>query len=454
VYLIGSFWGRRVGLAAAVVVALQPGYNGIYHHLSSDGLFAAAVAIWTLLFLVAAREPTTRKLVVLGGSVFVLVMIRPASIVFFGFIVLLPLVMREPLTARLRHATIALATGGTLVLGWSGYNKLRYDDFTISRLAPTNVPLFRLISMDHLVRPENGPASRTLAAALTSDLLQKEPYRSYGVSLDYFLKAGRTTMWSDLAPMSDRVWGWDSEYKVLRAASLEAIASYPLQYAKGVAGVTLGSLVKTHYPHVPGWPPVPRTIRCELTCAGKGFVVRNGRRLPAPYYPDETIPTSHSYWLESTPDNSITTDWTDIANPRLKFRTAEQQRAFDDLSSRLHVAMQRLPPREPVAVLGKVANRLTELLPRMWVWLVVGAAALLLRNISNRRFLLALPVIGLSVLVITSLGLPGHPEYRLPFDPLFILFGIGGLMATSTGRNHRGRWRLRPARAEKESPAA
>ena len=79
-----------------------------------------------------------------------------------------------------------------------------------------------------------------------------------------------------------------------------------------------------------------------------------------------------------------------------------------------------------------IANLMTELLPSMWIWLLLGAAGLV-RNVRfDRRLLVALPSIGVAVILINSLGLPASQEYRLPFDPLFILFGVAGFLGVRT----------------------
>jgi len=455
VYLIGCFWSRRVGFASAVILLLYPAYNALYHQVNSDGLFAGAFAVWVLLLCAAVRGPTMPKFALVGVFVFGLAMIRPSSALLLGFAVLIGLLSRSPLSTRIRHVGAAAATGGLLLIGWAGYNSIRYGDFTLSRHASINIPFFRLFVMDRLIRPENGPASRALADAVTSDLLPREPYRSYGVTLDYFLRSGRRYMLSDLAPMHDRVWGWDSDYKVINRAGLEAIQRHPMAYAKAVVKGTIETLTEHSYPPVAIWPPRPRTIRCELACFGEGTVVRDGKVLPAPYYPDETIPLGHSYWLESTPDSSISTDWSNLANPRFAFKTAAGERAFSELSSGLAGAIRNLPPRKPVTALMPIANLMTELLPSMWTWLLIGVVGIVWHVRFDRRLLLALPLMGVSVILINSLGLPGSQEYRLPLDPIFILFGIAGfagVAAATSGQYQRARGRVR--KPEEQQSAA
>ena len=161
-----------------------------------------------------------------------------------------------------------------------------------------------------------------------------------------FFTTGRIRTLSDLAGLSDRAWGWDDDYSKLRAVSLEAIRAHPLGYAKGVSRTTREVLAAKYFPLVPLSPPPPRTILCELGCFGEGFVTISGRRLPSPSKPGEPIPTGHAYWLASTPDNRITTDWTVISRPRFQFDRPATPPDFERLSSDLRELMSQLPSRD------------------------------------------------------------------------------------------------------------
>ena len=59
------------------------------------------------------------------------------------------------------------------------------------------------------------------------DLLTEEPYRSYGIDLETFFARGSPRMHEDLISLSDRVWGWDSDYEVLGRAAREAVRDAP-----------------------------------------------------------------------------------------------------------------------------------------------------------------------------------------------------------------------------------
>ena len=221
-----------------------------------------------------------------GVGVFVLVMIRPGSAALLILASIVTLFQRGSLPRKIRNAAAMAATGAVLLVAWAGYNKVRYGDFTMMRMAAINVPFFRLFMMDRLIRPENGPASRALANAIETDLLPREPYRLYGVTLDYSLKAGHRNMLSDLGTMSDRVWGWDSDYEIIKRASREAILSNLAGYAKAVTMTVINTLNEHSYPRAAPWPPRAPTIRCEFACS-----VREQSFVTGELYRRRSIPT-------------------------------------------------------------------------------------------------------------------------------------------------------------------
>ena len=94
------------------------------------------------------------------------------------------------------------------------------------------VPFYRAFITDNIVSPENGEQSRRLAAAMQQHLLTREPYRSYGVTLDELFEEGSFRVHEDLYLLSDQVFGWDSDYRVLRDAGIEGVRAHPGTYAR------------------------------------------------------------------------------------------------------------------------------------------------------------------------------------------------------------------------------
>ena len=167
----------------------------------------------------------------LGLGVALLTLIRPGNqvlVVFAVFPLCLRIAWRERLTGALVFAAAAVIGLG----GWAVHNGLRYGDYTVARGNGAFLPFFRMVTTDHVVSPANGPASRELGEAVRTHLLTKEPYRSYGVTLDAFFSRADTRMHEDLLNLSDQVWGWDSNYSKLRAAAWEALQKHPARYAQ------------------------------------------------------------------------------------------------------------------------------------------------------------------------------------------------------------------------------
>ena len=126
-------------------------------------------------------------------------------------------------------------------------------------------PFYRAFTTDHIVRPGNGPASRELAEAVRRDLLLQEPYRSYGIALDEFFERGGPREFEDVVGITDRLWGWDSDYAQMRAVGMEAVRAHPLRYVSGVGKTTFEELWKPLFVASRTTPPKRRAPRRSRT---------------------------------------------------------------------------------------------------------------------------------------------------------------------------------------------
>jgi hypothetical protein len=82
-------------------------------------------------------------------------------------------------------------------------------------------------------------------------LLTREPYRSYSVTTDELFRKGSFRVHEDLYLLSDQVFGWDSNYSILREAGVEGVRSHPRRYASGVLGTIWDELAKAYFRPVP-----------------------------------------------------------------------------------------------------------------------------------------------------------------------------------------------------------
>ena len=305
-------FGRGPAVLVSVALLLFPGFGILFHGLSGDVVFAAGFAVWIAIAVDAALRPSVSRFALLGVATALLALIRPANQAFL-VVGLLPLLLAAPWRVRLSRTVAFGGVAVALLAAWSTVNLVRYDDFTVARGGSASLPLFRAFTSDHIVGPENGPASRTLADAVERELLGEEPYRSYEIDLETFFSEGSHRMHEDLISLSDRLWGWDSDYERLGAAAWEGVRAHKWTYARGVLGDFWEELSQPLFAgreapeaaEAPPAAPAPESGSDALPTPTEG----------------EPIPSEHMSAQLSTPDQSIREVWTSAT---------EHHAVFDD----------------------------------------------------------------------------------------------------------------------------
>jgi 2-polyprenyl-6-methoxyphenol hydroxylase-like FAD-dependent oxidoreductase len=317
------------------------------------------------------------------------------------------------------------------LVAWAGVNDLRYDDFTVARGGQASVPFFRAFVTDRIMSPDNGPASRRLAAAVRKDLLPREPYRSYGIDLRKFFTSGSPRMEEDLISLSDRAFGWDTNYEVLGRAAREAVRRHPWKYARGVASSMWDELNQPLYVS-PRTPTGAQPVRA-LPSSPAPATAANGAPLPTPTE-GEPIPAARQGAYTSTPDNHIREVWTSPTAHEIVFDDPRDQRRYDRLNERLRELGGRFPTRGESSWLGLQLNHASKAFPRSWLWLLLGIAAFAWRRPQGLRVPTILVISSLLLLFATVLGVYAIPEYEVPVAPSFILLAAAGLFGTRVQR--------------------
>jgi len=416
------------GVATGIALLLWPEYGELFREVSSDSIFALAFALWTYLVVRVGLRPSSQGFAAVGAGVALLVLARPAGQALV-LVMLLPLVLQQAWPKRLLWAGLCGGAAIVLLAGWATLNFVRYGDFTVSRTVSAQLPLNRLFVSDRLVSPSNGPRSQELADAVRTRLLPREPYRSYGITLDEFFSSGSFRMYSDLIPLSDRVWGWPSDYEQLRAVGIETIRAHPLGYLRGVGrDVYLELRLKN---------PTPAPRRPSHTAPAKPeYVTVEGRRLPKPTEGD-LIPRSALWWLLSTPDGRIWTEDTVVGEVRFRVRADEEHARHVERETQRLAA--KLPSRNGSPAAAEFFARVSRWYPSMLFWIVGGLAGFAARRGRDLRLPAFLLCLALAAVVATALSQPATAQYRLPFDPIFVLFGIAGVLGgagAGSGRSH------------------
>jgi hypothetical protein len=418
--------GPRAGLAVAVALLVYPGYGGLFHELSSDALFAAGFACWAYLVSRAVERRTVAAFAAAGAGVALLALTRPAN---QALLVVTPLLLAIPGSWRFRltRAATFAATAIVLLGAWAVYNDVRYGDLTVARGGQASVPLFRAFVTDRIMAPDNGPASRRLAGAVRDHLLPLEPYRSYGITLKQFFESGSPRMEEDLVGLSDRVFGWDTNYSVLGQAAREAVRRHVATYGRGVARSLWQELEQPLFvPPRPRPPAPPGAPAHEGPGVTPETIVVDGRVLPKPSE-GQPIPAAHQSDYVSTPDGHIRDLWRSAVVHGIVFPTAREQNRYERMEGRAGELLARFPQRRDSGWLRLQLNHASKVYPRPWMWLLLGLGALVFRRPAGWRAPVVLVLAALAVILITILGVYAVPEYAVPVVPSFILLAAVGL---------------------------
>jgi hypothetical protein len=423
-------FSARAALLVAAGLLIYPAYGLMFHEVSSEPVMAAAFALWGWLLVRAAVEPSARRFVLAGLGVALLAFARPGNallIVFALFALVLPGAWR----ARAKWAG-AFVVGAFLPLAaWATLNGLRFDDYTLARGGNAVIPFYRAFISDRIVSPDNGPASRKLAAAVQHHLLTRNPYKSYGVTLHDVFTSGSFRIHEDLYLLSDHVFGWNDDYKVLRDAGVEAVRAHPAKYFGDVLSTIWHQLSRSYFRAPPAAPAPAATSGGAPASKGPTILV-DGRRLPKPTE-GQPIPAGQNVWI-SRPDNSIRDVWTSATQHHFVFLKPGEERRFDEIIRRRDSLFSNLPDRTGNAALSHRLDQLSRWYPRIVFWLVVGLIAVVVRRPRNTRTLVALTLAGLFVIAFNALGLFADPHFALPVAPAFVFFGSCALLGPRRAR--------------------
>jgi hypothetical protein len=420
-------FGPRPALVTAGALLVYPGYGILFHMLSSDSVCAVVFAVWALLLTRAWLRPTVARFALLGCATAAAALTRPGYQVLAVF-ALLPLVLGSPWRARLAQS-LAYASVVVVLLGaWTVNNGLRYEDYALARGGGAFFPFYRAFTTDRIVSPENGDASRELAATVSSELLREEPYRSYGITLERFFGNGGPREFEDVVGITDRAWGWDTDYAQMRDAAIEAVRAHPWPYLRGVTGTVLDELSSPLHVALPGTsapPPDP------TPAPDTGLIEVGGRTLPRPSE-GEQIPSARQGFFSTTPDGSITEVWTSPTDHRLVFSTREAEQRFAGVEAESGRLGALVPPYPGSAWLTLQFSRSSKLFPPPLLWLVVGLAAWLWRRPARSGLAACIALAALGVVAFQALAIYSIIEFAIPVAPAFIVFGAAGLV----GRRH------------------
>jgi hypothetical protein len=419
------FFGRVPALLTALILLAWPPYGAIFHQVGSASVFALGLSLWAPLAIKTLIERSIRLFALNGLIVSLLVLTRPANAVYLAF-GLSALALAIPWRRRLAGAAAFAAVAAALLGAWMVHNGVRYSDYTVARGAKAWAVVNAVLIDDKIVAPENGPASQELGQLLKEDLFRRKPYSSYNYTVTRLLKEPPVALVWDLAALSDRAWGWDSDGGRLREVAVEAIRAHPGTYARGTARrywSLLDVRYENHFSPVAGGSLTTTLPRPPTT-----FSLEHGSALRYP---------AIGWALAAQRDGRILARWSSPDRPRLVFDNPRDQRRYEYLAYKLKGWESAV--RDPSERVTYFLNRrLGRLFPRPFVWLVLGLTAVILRRPRYASALVILVLLSLLMLLgsaATTYISYFEARYSIPVVPLFILLAVVGL----TGQRSRPR---------------
>ena len=393
---------------------VAPLVTGIPMWLGGAGLTEVVLAWWAGAVVRAWLTGSTAWLSAVGVGVALLTLTRPAAQIALLACVLVPLLARRRWTPALRGVATCLAAAVLPLAAWAAHNAVRYDDLAVARGGKAWVPFFRVAGD---VDPANGDASRRLADAIEQEVLTQPPYASRGVDIETYFKGAGNLEVIRMIALSDRVFGWDSDYDTLLDASLEAIRADPWPYVRGV-GETFWDFLSQRYAPEPRARPVPiPDLPPELVIAGNGF----------PSITVTPLVEAVRYGLVWCPTDDL--ERCVVPDPEAALGDPDQARRYDELIDTVRDWNAQLPVRDSNAWLASKGGTASDRWPRSILWITVAAVALAVRRPRGSAPILVLMGVGALVLGVHALSQAPQSEFALPFVPVWIVAALVGLLA-------------------------
>jgi Dolichyl-phosphate-mannose-protein mannosyltransferase len=420
--VVAHAFGPRVALAVAALLLVYPAYGLLFHELSSEAIFATAFALWCVLLVRAIGQPSSGRFAAVGAGIAALTLVRPGNQILV-VLALYPLLLGGSARTRVtRGAALVLAAVIPLAC-WALVNGARYGEWTVARGAKGALFQHSLV-VDRDIAAGNGPATRQLIRAVRQRLLTREPYRSYGLTLDDVLSSGSLRAADDIALTAYETWGWNGGPALLDRAGREAVRTHLGTYVSGVLRTVWLEASEPYY----------RTPRDERRSAAPSSAGTTSGTIPPRPSGAAVIPGGQNGWI-ARPDHGIRQVWTSPTSYRFEFASPQLEASYVRVQRRVAGLFAEMPTRRGNASLTARWNQLGRWFPRPVLWLALALVGLAVRRPARIPALLAPTAAGALVVLTTALVAPADVRYLLPMAPAVVLLAAGAFLG------QRRRWR-------------
>ena len=182
---------REFSLIAAWALNVLVGLNlwlfWSFNAVGSETLQTVLLCFWFCCTFFAMRSSGVGAWVGSAVLASLLVLNRPGNQTFL-LCFLLPFLATDVATVRrFVNAGAFLIVYSASYLALSSFNYLKYGEFCFAKLGDAHLPFYRLFVQEHVISPEDGPASRQLAQFVEAKILTNPVYVQYRNHQGYLL---------------------------------------------------------------------------------------------------------------------------------------------------------------------------------------------------------------------------------------------------------------------------
>ncbi len=369
-----------------------------FNAVGSETLQTVLLCLWFFVTFFFMQSAKVRIWIGLALIVFLLVLNRPGNQTF-ALCFLIPLFfVKSPLTRRLVLSGSFLTTYALAHLAFSSLNFLRYGEFCIAKFGNAHLPFYRLFVQEHVISPNNGPASSRLANFVGERVLTNPIYQQFEITLDVFFRCSTQRMFNSMIYEFQKD-GLADDFTILRDAGMESIRQDPqgslLRYLEHL--IVVFDYGDPKRPKISNLRELGRAFERERT---ERYARYTEKGLPLPTEGD-LIP---SMPLFAAREGRRQETWFGLQG------AAQEWKLPAALSSRstaetLHANSRRFIPN--------------------YYWFLFAALSLIFASLTGPVDLRVpfLTAIGLFTLLVTLFG-SVQWEFRYPFDPIFTGFAV------------------------------
>lgn len=369
-----------------------------FNAVGSETLQTVLLCLWFCCTFFAMRSTRMRAWAGSAVLVFLLVLNRPGNQTFLLCFLLPFLASNASVARRFMLSGAFLIVYSLSHVAFCSFNYFRYGEFCIAKLGEAHLPFYRLFVQEHVISPDNGPASRQLAQFVDAKILNNPIYVQYEITHDIFFRCSTQRMFNSLIYALQKD-GSNGDFGLLRRAGMESIWHDPR-----------GSFLRylDHLVTVFDYGDRKRFKISNLRDISRAFA-RERASLYSQYAAmGLSLPTEGDL-LPSTP----------------LFMAHEGRKSENWFGWQRIVKPWRVSSRPPFSSPGDTLFEISRKLIPNYYWFLFGLFCLLVGRIAGPvdmrvPLLTGIALIGLLVTLFGSV----QWEFRYPFDPIFTAFTL------------------------------